>query len=279
MNTRSEEVLAGGRFEFGANWNAFLAHLDDLRIQEAEKSLCDLLEMNSLAGKTFLDIGCGSGLFSLAARRLGATVVSFDYDPISVACAVELRRRYFSDDNRWSISEGSVLDGEFMGKLPEADIVYSWGVLHHTGQMWNAVDAAAGKVTRGGKLFIALYNDQGGASGRWLAIKKLYNRMPAIIRPGFVAVIATLFETKFALARLLRGKWPFATKPGQRRKYDGRGMSPWHDWVDWVGGLPFEVAKPEEVLHRLRPRGFLLCNLLTLGGGWGCNQFVFQRTP
>ena len=277
MSSRSEEALAGGRFEFGANWNSFLAHLDEVRVQEAEKSLCDLLETNSLVGRKFLDIGCGSGLFSLAARRLGATVVSFDYDPISVACAVELRRRYFPDDEHWVMSEGSVLDDEFMRQLPEADVVYSWGVLHHTGQMWRAVDAAAGKVAVGGSLFIAIYNDQGGASERWLAIKKLYNRLPQIVRPSFVAVVAIGFEARFALAGLLRGKWPMAGSPGQRRKYDGRGMSPWHDWVDWVGGLPFEVARPEQVLLHLRPRGFRLCNLLTMGGGWGCNQFVFRR--
>ena len=55
-------------------------------------------------------------------------------------------------------------------------------------------------------------------------------------------------------------------------------MSVWHDWIDWIGGYPFEAAKPEEIFALLRTQGFRLDHLITCGGGLGCNQFVFTRT-
>ena len=96
------EVEQGKRFAFGENWTRFLATLDDERITIAEQSLREMLGVEQLTGKSFLDIGSGSGLFSLVARRLGARVYSFDYDPQSVACTAELRRRYFPDDEQWT---------------------------------------------------------------------------------------------------------------------------------------------------------------------------------
>jgi len=155
-----KEVAQGSRFEFGKNWTAFLKVLDDDRILTAEKSLQGMLEMETFKGKSFLDIGSGSGLFSLAARRLGARVYSFDYDPQSVSCTVELKRRYFADDGNWTIKQGSVLDRDYLAGMEPFDIVYSWGVLHHTGKMWQALENAATRVKAGGMLFIAIYNDE-----------------------------------------------------------------------------------------------------------------------
>ena len=134
----AEEIKDGNRFAFGKNWARFLAEVDDNKICQAEQSLCRVLKVKDLKGKRFLDIGSGSGLFSLAARKLGATVHSFDYDPHSVACTNELKRRYFADDPRWNVEQGSVLDEKYVSGLDRFDVVYSWGVLHHTGQMYTA---------------------------------------------------------------------------------------------------------------------------------------------
>src|SRR6185437_11580112 len=159
------EIQAGNRFRFGANWTRFLAVLDETRIADAETSLRGMLGVMDLQGRTFLDIGCGSGLFSLAARRLGAVVHSFDFDPRSAACARELKRRFFPEDSAWQIDEGSVLDSQYLDRLGKFDIVYSWGVLHHTGSMWLAFENAIGRVTYAHwALFIAIYNDQGWKS-------------------------------------------------------------------------------------------------------------------
>src|SRR6266496_6740116 len=122
------EISRGERFAFGKNWKSFLTNLDETRIAEAERSLREMLQLDDLLGKSFLDVGSGSGIFSLAARRLGARVHSFDYDPESVACTAELKRRYFSNDSNWTIEEGSVLDEEYMLSLGQFDVVYSWGV-------------------------------------------------------------------------------------------------------------------------------------------------------
>jgi 2-polyprenyl-3-methyl-5-hydroxy-6-metoxy-1,4-benzoquinol methylase len=160
------------RFSFGKNWSAFLETLNEERIVEAESSLKSMLGVSTLAGKSFLDIGSGSGLFSLAAKRLGATVHSFDYDADSVACTETLKTRYFPGDLSWTVEQGSILDLKFLERFSPHDVVYSWGVLHHTGQMWNALEQAASLVKPGGALFIALYNDQGLRSKFWWVIKR-----------------------------------------------------------------------------------------------------------
>lgn len=213
------------RFEFGKNWTSFLAHVDARRIEVAEQSMASLLGSDRLAGHRFLDVGCGSGLFSLAARRLGASVVSFDFDEGSVACAGELRRRFFPDDDAWTVLSGSALDREFLASLGRFDVVYAWGVLHHTGRLWEAVDNVAAAVAPEGTARLA----PGDYVRSWTEYRK------------------------------------------------NRGMSRWHDLIDWVGGYPFEVAKPEQVFDRLSERGFELRRLKTCGGGLGCNEFVFRR--
>src|SRR5215467_14648711 len=152
------------RFEFGKNWRRFLESVNDVRIQEAEQSLREMLRIKTLQGKSFLDVGSGSGLFSLAARRLGARVHSFDYDPHSVACTAELKRRFFEGDGMWSVETGSALDAGYLQSLGQFDVVYSWGVLHHTGDMWAGLDNVRLAVAPTGKLFIAIYNDMGSQS-------------------------------------------------------------------------------------------------------------------
>jgi len=272
--TSQQEIAARERFAFGENWRRFLSVLDERRIVRAEGSLRRMLEVSDLRGKTFLDAGCGSGLFSLAARRLGARVHCFDYDPQSVACAQELRRRYYPLDPDWRIEQGSVLDTDYLDGLGSFDVVYSWGVLHHTGAMWQALDNAAGRVAPAGTLFIAIYNDQGKISDRWRAIKRTYNRLPGGLR--FVVTIPVLVHLHWrrTLKDFLRGH-PFET---WRSVGQERGMSAWRDLIDWVGGYPFEVAKPEVILDFYLRRGFTLRRLATCGGSLGCNEYVFVRT-
>ena len=265
------EVASGERFEFGKNWAHFLTTLNDARIQAAERSLLEMLG-GPIAGKRFLDAGSGSGLFSLAARRLGAKVHSFDYDPHSVACTQELRRRYFSGDADWQVETGSVLEKEYLAGLGMFDVVYSWGVLHHTGQMWTALENVAASTAPNGKLFIAIYNDQGTASRRWTWIKRTYSSSPMLRWP----LLWTSFwyeNWRWVVKDIVRLR-PFHTL----RHYDaeGRGMSLWHDLVDWVGGYPFEVARPEEIFDFYRSRGFTLKRLKTTNS-LGCNEFLFRK--
>jgi 2-polyprenyl-3-methyl-5-hydroxy-6-metoxy-1,4-benzoquinol methylase len=274
MKSHAREVKEGNRFEFGKNWSLFLSGIDEDRIRVAVESLQQYLGVNDLRGKTFLDVGCGSGLFSLAARRLGARVHSFDYDPKSVACGLELRRRFDNDNPDWTVEEGSALDPEYLKSLGTFDVVYSWGVLHHTGAMWQALENVISLVAPGGKLFIAIYNDQGTISRRWTMVKKLYNRTPALRFPiSFLTAVHFLWRPM--LKDILKGR-PGAFISSYRNR---RGMSYWRDIVDWVGGYPFEVAKPEQIIHFYRDRGFWLRYLKTCGGALGCNEFVFETAP
>jgi 2-polyprenyl-3-methyl-5-hydroxy-6-metoxy-1,4-benzoquinol methylase len=274
----ADEVARGERFEFGDNWRRFLEVLDDERIAEAERSLREMLGVSTLEGLRFLDIGSGSGLFSLAARRLGAERLhSFDFDPNSVACTRELRRRYFDGDPRWTIEEGSVLDEEFVSALGRWDVVYSWGVLHHTGAMWRAIELAQTRVDEGGRLFISIYNDQGERSVIWRGVKRIYNSLPAGLRQPFTAlVMGPRILLGFGKALALGRPLSYVRQWTEYKR--SRGMSRWHDIVDWIGGYPFEVAKPEEVFRFLHERGFQLEQLQTCAGGNGCNQYVFSRS-
>ncbi|NEO32410.1 MAG: class I SAM-dependent methyltransferase [Symploca sp. SIO3C6] len=272
-NTFEEEVKQGDRFQFGKNWQRFLSVLNDERIAEAEKSLKQILEVEELEGKSFLDIGSGSGLFSLSARRLGAKVHSFDYDPDSVNCTQELKRRYFPDDFNWIVEQGSVLDLDYLKSLGQFDIVYSWGVLHHTGAMWQALENVSCLVAAQGRLFIAIYNDQGSKSKRWCNVKQLYCS-------GIVGktLVSSFFIPYFFLGGLavdlLKVRNPL-TRYTEYKK--SRGMSRIHDWFDWLGGYPFEVAKPENIFKFYLEQGFILENLTTCGGGLGNNQLVFRK--
>jgi 2-polyprenyl-3-methyl-5-hydroxy-6-metoxy-1,4-benzoquinol methylase len=263
------------RFEFGDNWSRFLGVVDENRINGSVTDIQSMLGRLSLDGETFLDVGSGSGLSSLAAVRLGARrVVSFDYDEESVAATTALKAR-FAPDADWSIGRGDATDSEYMSGLGTFDVVYSWGVLHHTGAMWEALENTCAGVSPGGTLLIAIYNDQGPRSKAWRAVKRLYNRLPPSTRAPYAVGVMLPTEARMLASATARGRpgdyirgWTHARE---------RGMSRWHDLLDWVGGYPFEVATPEEVFRFCRDRGFELRELRTCGGGLGCNQFVFRR--
>lgn len=264
------------RFAFGENWTRFLADVDEERIASSQRALADLLGADSLADRTFLDIGSGSGLSSLSANRMGAAVTSFDFDDQSVACTGELKRRYAVDSGHWSVMQGSALDRRFIERLGTFDVVYSWGVLHHTGAMWLGIENAISRVAPGGLLFIAIYNDQGWKSHLWWMIKKVYNVLP---RPldrlygylvGFLSIALNIVKHT-VLLRPMR-----AIRPLLSRR-DTRGMSVLHDMIDWVGGFPFEFATYETLERYMQARGFELVNGRR-ATSLGCHEQVFRRT-
>jgi 2-polyprenyl-6-hydroxyphenyl methylase/3-demethylubiquinone-9 3-methyltransferase len=188
-----------------------------------------------------------------------------------VGCTQELKRRYFPNGS-WAVEQGSVLDAAYLDRLGKWDVVYSWGVLHHTGAMWKALDLASRVVDRSGTLFIAIYNDQGVVSRLWTLVKRLYNS-GVIGRSIVLAIFVPWWVIKGVLVDLIRLKNPLVRYREYRRM---RGMSALVDWKDWLGGYPFEVATPDAIVEFFRERGFSLTRLLRRGGH-GCNEFVFTR--
>lgn len=264
------------RFGFGDNWSDFATTVDEESVREAERSLLEMLGAGALQSKRFLDIGCGSGIFSLSAIRLGAAEVhSFDFDRASVATTERLREAFLPGSPKWTIEHGDVLDEEYLARLGKFDIVYAWGVLHHTGHLEKALANAGGSVAEGGRLFLSIYNDQGPRSSIWKRIKRLYCALPPALRTSYVATVMLPREILSFAAHALR-RQPMAYVRTWTEYKRRRGMSRWHDLVDWVGGYPFEVATPQAIFRLYRDQGFVL-EEITTGRGLGCNEFVFTR--
>jgi 2-polyprenyl-6-hydroxyphenyl methylase/3-demethylubiquinone-9 3-methyltransferase len=173
------------------------------------------------------------------------------------------------------VERGSALDERYLNSLGKFNVVYSWGVLHHTGDMWTALDNII-KGPTADRLLVAIYNDQDGISRRWRWLKKKYNNGGYLSQRAAEIAVWIIAWGKFHMIDLIALK-PFRTIKVWQNYRIQRGMSPWHDIVDWAGGYPFEVAKPEEVFGFVRQRGFELEKLTTCGGGKGCNEFLFSR--
>ncbi|RZJ81555.1 MAG: class I SAM-dependent methyltransferase [Flavobacterium sp.] len=266
------QVRNGEKFEFGKNWQSFLSTLNKERFAIATNSIQQNIGYASGKDKKFIDVGSGSGLFSLTARKLGYNVLSFDFDKQSVECTKFLKEEYFQSDANWKIAEGSVLDKSYLNSLGEFDVVYSWGVLHHTGSMWKALANVIPLVNKNGYLFISIYNDQGWKSKLWRSIKKIYNKSffgKYIILSAFVPTYLTLYFFQ----DILRFRNPLHRYPQYQTK---RGMSLHHDWIDWLGGYPFEVATPKAIFDFYKSKGFALEKLRTTNSS-GCNEYVFKR--
>lgn len=224
-----------------------------------------------LKGKWFLDIGFGQGLSLLLAATHGALVVGNDINP-KCRLALETSRRFFPSvaPGAITIVEGSILDPAVKQRLvalaPEGcyDIVYAWGVLHHTGAMWQALDIVLSLVKPGGWLVLAIYNKH-WTSPYWRVIKRLFNLLPVF---GQRLLASLAFLPALLVTWLTTRTNPFSKE---------RGMSFYYDLIDWLGGYPYEFASPEEISRYLKQRADLH-KLIPVVGNTGCNQFVAQLT-
>ena len=271
----SNRQVGDRRFRFGDNWLDFARNVSANQLTEAESSVRRLLERDTLAGLSFLDIGSGSGLFSLAARKLGARVYSFDFDEDSVLCTAQLRERYFAGDREWRIERGSILDGEYVRSLGTFDAVYAWGVLHHTGAMHDALAAAARLVAPGGRLAFALYH-RTLMCGLWRWEKRWYSGASLEAQRRARAVYVALLRTAF----FLTGR-DFQSHVANYHSV--RGMDFMHDVHDWMGGYPYESILAPDVNALMRPLGFARIHAtgtpLTTGlFGSGCDEYLYRRS-
>lgn len=260
-------------FSFGANWEKFLKKLSSRKINLAKESLLSFTKKSNFNNLSFLDVGCGSGLFSLSAVLLGAKkVVSVDVDENSLSCARALKKKYNIEDSIWEIKKMSALNPTLQSR--QFDIVYSWGVLHHTGAMNKAMENIANIPNSKGLLYIALYNDFKGfpiSSKTWRIIKRFYAKSPRLIR----YIMEKGYISAFFLALLILGKSPRKYVENYE-KISIRGMDFYRDVEDWLGGYPFEFASVEKVKLFYEKRDFKLINLNRTKRE-GCNEFLFTR--
>jgi glycosyltransferase involved in cell wall biosynthesis/SAM-dependent methyltransferase len=260
------------RFEFGKNWESYIkANFSEEALGESKVHLLRFLELQNLQDKTFLDIGCGSGLHSLAALDAGATHVhGFDYDPVSIK-ATKYLRDIRQDHPNWEFEQASVLDDEYMNKLSLFDIVYSWGVLHHTGDVWHAIKNAASRVKPGGVFYIALYSaDVQIEPGPefWLGIKKKYVSSGVIKRRWMELwyIWRFMMESQpLKILKVIKRAWEYEKD---------RGMNFMTDIRDWLGGWPMEFVYDDDVVKFCEGLDFQLEKIVT---GEANTEFLFRR--
>ncbi len=258
-------------YAFGENWRDFVDKKFSIaRVEISKQHLLDFLGRDDLGGLSFLDVGCGSGLHSLAAQQTGAErIVSFDLDEVSVETTRWLRQ-FAGDPSNWEICQGSILDGQFLETLERADIVYSWGVLHHTGDMWSALKNTGALVAPGGELYVALY--QAGLNKPsdefWLEVKRRYNESGPLRR--------RLMELAYVSAELRLDPRRWARFVKKVRDYkESRGMSYYTDVKDWLGGWPMEFSSPDKVKAFVENNfGMKLAKLKT---GEANAEYLFKR--
>jgi 2-polyprenyl-6-hydroxyphenyl methylase/3-demethylubiquinone-9 3-methyltransferase len=260
-------------FEFGQNWRSYSTTIDQKRVDSAIEGLRKLFP-DGLAGKTFFDIGCGSGIHSLAALSLGAaSALAIDIDEKSISTTRALLGDQ-APNSRWEARSVSIFEAS-TDELGQFDVVYSWGVLHHTGDMWRAIECAAKFVRPGGQFAIAIYSAT-ACDSIWKAEKRLYAHAPRSIQ----WMIRRAYMGALLIARTLRS-WENPTT--YVRNYPKmRGMNFSHDVHDWLGGYPYETATANEIRNRVCCMGFI--EELSFPLPWavglfgsGCHEFVFQK--
>lgn len=272
MTSSSPLTERGSHFDFGKNWASYAADISEEKIDEAVIGMRRLVG-DSLNGKTFLDIGCGSGLHSLAALRLGAASVSaIDLDGDSVRTTRDTLTR-FAPASSWTVSETSVFD---LALAPRKfDVVYSWGVLHHTGDMYRAIECAAAAVSPGGIFAFALYR-RTRLCWAWKVEKRWYART-SVQRQRWMQRVYT---SMMRLAMRIRGQ-ELADYVASYKS--NRGMDYHHDVHDWLGGWPYESIAPDEVQKRMTGLGFVPVRVFAQTGislgmfGSGCDEYIYRN--
>lgn len=263
--------------QFGENFrDNLLVEYNDDRLNESKEFITSYLEVDNLKDKTFLDAGCGSGVFTLSASLLGANVTSFDIDEVAIENTEVLLKKYNISDVK--LSAGSVLDDSFIHSLGKFDFVLCWGVAHHCGEMWNCLNLISDTVKTGGKLHVGIYNyadgwgfypdGRFGSSTFWKKIKKLYVSLPKF----FQNIIDNIAIVGISLVYLITFNNPIKKLKSNER----RGMNWKSDLKDWLIGYPYEYASPEEVFNFFKQRGFTLEKIKT-NNGLLTNNYVFKK--
>jgi len=262
-------------FAFGENWDLYSRQIDSRHIENSKKDFIGLTHLDCLEGMKVLDIGSGSGIHSLSMMLLGCkNLVSLDYDFDSVSTTKRvLSGKIFKGDYQ-------VIQADILKHIPELDghtfdLVYSWGVLHHTGDMMKGIDESVRYVKPGGLIALALYRKTLFCSF-WKIEKFIYSKSPKLLQ----RVVQKSYELVFALHTYLKTGQTFGSyKHDYLQK---RGMEFSRDVHDWLGGYPYESIDPKYLIQYMQLMGFSLVNsniakkqIGILGSG--CDEFLFKN--
>jgi 2-polyprenyl-6-hydroxyphenyl methylase/3-demethylubiquinone-9 3-methyltransferase len=257
------------QFDFGQNWDEFSKNaLKQKNIEQAIEGFSRLISNSELENKTFIDIGFGQGLSLLLATKLGATTIGVDINP-KCKKVLEYNRNLFPEikDTEIKVIVGSILDNAVIEEIKTVqsryDIVHSWGVLHHTGDMWKAIEVCSSLVNTNGKLIIAIYNKH-WSSKFWWFIKLIYNYSPKLIRKMMIY----FFYLIIIIAKF------FVTFRNPLKNQ--RGMNFYYNVIDWVGGYPYQYASENEIIEFLKKKGFKLLKFFKSQVPTGCYEYVFE---
>lgn len=272
----SDLLSRSNHFDFGENWSQYAVSINDERIDEAKKSLLKLIPLEKIKGSRWLDIGSGSGLFSLAALLLGAKeVVAIDIDECSVETTQKILEKFAPQGAKYKAIHLSVFD--LSQGFNQFDVIYSWGVLHHTGNMYKAIKAAVDRLEDDGLFAIALYKKT-RFCGFWGVFKKHYYRCSTWAKSAY----QYLYMFVFLVAKFLfKGQPPWKVIKGYAHH---RGMSFKHDVHDWLGGYPYESISPDEMKKFSEKNDLVIerqyIQPISGGGIFGsiCDEYVLKRS-
>lgn len=253
------------RFAFGKNWQSYSAKsLTPACIEKSRQAFRELVSGIDLQGRNFIDIGYGQGLSLIAAAQMGAKVLGIDVDKDNIE-ALRRVQQTIGYSGVLEVRNVSILDEGFIDACRgRYDVVHSWGVLHHTGNMMKAIKNACALVGEGGYFICAIYNRH-WSSPLWRIIKWSYNILPGVLQHAMIALLyPVIYVAKFLVT-------------GQSPKRMERGMDFMHDVVDWIGGYPYEYADIEEIQNSVCRYGFLCLRVRPARVPTGCNEFVFKK--
>jgi hypothetical protein len=200
----------------------------------------------------------------VSAAESGANVFGIDVDKENIM-ALEKTRMAMDYTQAPEVCVVSILDQSFVRQHEhQFDIVHSWGVLHHTGNMTKAIENACLLVSDNGNFICSIYNRH-WSSPLWKIIKWCYNVFPAPIQKVVVGIMYPV---------IYLSKWIVTRKDPKAME---RGMDFFHNVVDWVGGYPYEYATADEIKSLVTRQGFKILRIIPAKVPTGCNEFVFKK--
>jgi 2-polyprenyl-6-hydroxyphenyl methylase/3-demethylubiquinone-9 3-methyltransferase len=154
------------------------------------------------------------------------------------------------------------------------DVVHSWGVLHHTGDMHRAIETAGRLVAGGGVYVLALYQKTPSCEF-WKREKRFYSSAPPLVQ----AAVRVTYKGAYLTKVTVTGRNPIAYVRGYGSE---RGMDFHHDVHDWLGGYPYESVDPAELEAELASQGFEAVRSFVVPVrrgvlGTRCDEYVVRR--